>query len=147
MADRQMEAGHKPPTGASTLGTEAEFVWVGGRQKDSGTSLVDLSLARFGRLEPAITLARTLSSAAADVTPESYQAIFDTNVLGVLLWMKYEIRAMLPQGKGSIVNISSSYGQVGGPTASDEVGLDSGTVVGSSRGVRRRRWLWGMTAG
>jgi len=35
-------------------------------------------------------------------------------VLGVLLSMKYEIRAMLRQGKGSIVNISSSYGKVGG---------------------------------
>jgi len=59
---------------------------------------------------------------AADVTPESYQAIFDTNVLGVLLSMKYEIRAMLRQGKGSIVNISSSYGKVGGPTAAMYVG-------------------------
>jgi NAD(P)-dependent dehydrogenase (short-subunit alcohol dehydrogenase family) len=59
---------------------------------------------------------------AADVTPESYQAIFDTNVLGVLLCMKYEIRAMLWQRKGSIVNISSSYGKVGGPTAAVYVG-------------------------
>jgi NAD(P)-dependent dehydrogenase (short-subunit alcohol dehydrogenase family) len=57
-----------------------------------------------------------------DVTTDSYQAIFDTNVLGVLLCMKYEIRAMLPQGKGSIVNISSAYGKVGGPTAAVYVG-------------------------
>ena len=59
---------------------------------------------------------------AADLTPESYQAIFDSSVLGVLLCMKYEIRAMLRQGKGSIVNISSSYGKVGGPTAAMYVG-------------------------
>jgi NAD(P)-dependent dehydrogenase (short-subunit alcohol dehydrogenase family) len=43
-------------------------------------------------------------------------------VLGVLLSMKYEIRAMLRQGKGSIVNISSAYGKVGGPTAAVYVG-------------------------
>jgi NAD(P)-dependent dehydrogenase (short-subunit alcohol dehydrogenase family) len=36
--------------------------------------------------------------------------------------MKYEIRAMLPQGKGSIVNISSAYGKVGGPSAAIYVG-------------------------
>jgi len=36
--------------------------------------------------------------------------------------MKYEIRAMLKQGKGSIVNISSSYGKVGGPSAAVYVG-------------------------
>jgi short-subunit dehydrogenase len=59
---------------------------------------------------------------AADVTTENYQAIFDTNVLGVLLCMKYEIRAMLRQGKGSIVNISSAYGKVGDPTAAVHVG-------------------------
>jgi NAD(P)-dependent dehydrogenase (short-subunit alcohol dehydrogenase family) len=61
-------------------------------------------------------------TSAADVTTENYQAIFDTNVLGVLLSMKYEIRAMLRQGKGSIVNISSAYGKVGGPTAAVYVG-------------------------
>jgi NAD(P)-dependent dehydrogenase (short-subunit alcohol dehydrogenase family) len=67
--------------------------------------------------------ANTLSPGpAADVTTENYQAIFDANVLGVLLSMKYEIRAMLRQGKGSIVNISSAYGKVGGPNAAVYVG-------------------------
>src|SRR5207245_2321621 len=75
-------------------------------------------------LDIAVNNAGTVGTpgSAADVTPESYQAIFDTNVLGVLLCMKYEIRAMLRQGKGSIVNISSSYGKVGGPTAAVYVG-------------------------
>ena len=36
--------------------------------------------------------------------------------------MKYEIRAMLSQGGGSIVNISSAYGKIGGPSASVYVG-------------------------
>jgi NAD(P)-dependent dehydrogenase (short-subunit alcohol dehydrogenase family) len=58
----------------------------------------------------------------ADADTENYRAIFDTNVLGVLLSMKYEIRAMLRQGKGSIVNISSAYGKVGGPSAAAYVG-------------------------
>ena len=52
-----------------------------------------------------------------DQTPESYAATFDTNVLGTLLSMKHELRVMLPQGSGSIVNVSSTYGRAGAPGA------------------------------
>jgi NAD(P)-dependent dehydrogenase (short-subunit alcohol dehydrogenase family) len=55
-------------------------------------------------------------------TAESYAATFDTNVLGTLLSMKHELRVMLPQGSGSIVNISSAYGSVGAAAASVYVG-------------------------
>ena len=35
---------------------------------------------------------------------ESYDATFDTNVLGVILSMKHEVRVMQGQGSGSIIN-------------------------------------------
>src|SRR5882724_870530 len=49
---------------------------------------------------------------------ESYNATFETNVLGTLLSMKHELRVMLAQGHGSIVNVSSSYGRTGAAGAS-----------------------------
>ncbi len=49
---------------------------------------------------------------------ESYAATFDTNVLGTLLSMKHELRAMLAQKSGSIINVSSTYGHLGGAGAS-----------------------------
>jgi NAD(P)-dependent dehydrogenase (short-subunit alcohol dehydrogenase family) len=45
--------------------------------------------------------------------PESYSATADTNVLGALLSMKHELRVMVSQGHGSIVNVSSTYGPFG----------------------------------
>ena len=52
-------------------------------------------------------------------TAETYKATFDTNVLGTLLSMpKHESGVMLAQGHGSIVNVSSTYGRVGGAGAS-----------------------------
>jgi NAD(P)-dependent dehydrogenase (short-subunit alcohol dehydrogenase family) len=51
-------------------------------------------------------------------TVDSYRAVFDSNVLGVLLSLKHELRVMLPQKHGSIVNISSTYGRRGGVGAS-----------------------------
>ena len=46
-------------------------------------------------------------------TAESYAATFDTNVLGVLLSLKHELRVISAQKSGSIINISSTFGRVG----------------------------------
>jgi NAD(P)-dependent dehydrogenase (short-subunit alcohol dehydrogenase family) len=124
VSGRHDDERQKLATELRKLGTEAEFVRTDLRHEEEVKDLVDKTIARFGRLDIAVNHAGTVGNpgSAADLTPESYQAIFDTNVLGVLLCMKYEIRAMLRQGKGSIVNISSSYGKVSGPTAAVYVG-------------------------
>jgi NADP-dependent 3-hydroxy acid dehydrogenase YdfG len=51
-------------------------------------------------------------------TADSYAATFDTNVLGTLLSMKHELRVMLAQCSGAIVNISSTNGHAGAAGAS-----------------------------
>ena len=124
VSGRHDDEGQKLATELRKLGTEAEFVRTDVRHEDEVKNLVDKTIARFGRLDVAVNNAGAVGTpgSAADVTTENYQAIFDTNVLGVLLSMKYEIRAMLRQGKGSIVNISSAYGKVGGPSAAAYVG-------------------------
>ena len=124
VSGRHNDEGQKLAAELRKLGTEAEFVRTDVRHEEEVKDLVDKIIARFGRLDIAVNNAGTVGNpgSAADVTIEAYQSIFDTNVLGVLLCMKYEIRAMLQQGKGSIVNISSAYGKVGGPTAAVYVG-------------------------
>ena len=76
---------------------------------------MDETVKRFGRLDIAVNNAGTegLRGLVTEQTAESYAATFDSNVLGVLLSMKHELRVMLTQGSGSIVNISSTYGRVG----------------------------------
>src|ERR1700746_139446 len=124
VSGRHDDEGQKLVTELRNLGAEAEFLRTDVRHEEEVKNLVDKTIARFGRIDIAVNNAGTEGTAGpvADVTTENYQAIFDTNVLGVLLSMKYEIRAMLRQGKGSIVNISSSYGKVCGPTAAVYVG-------------------------
>lgn len=53
----------------------------------------------------------------ADSTAEQYRKIFDVNVLGVMLSMKHQIKAMLKSGGGgySIVNNASVAGRIGMP--------------------------------
>jgi NAD(P)-dependent dehydrogenase (short-subunit alcohol dehydrogenase family) len=102
------------------LGAEAIFVRTDVRKDEDVRDLVDQTVKRFGRLDIAVNNAGTegVPGPVTDQTAESYTATFDTNVLGTLLSMKHELRVMLPQGSGSIVNISSSYGSVGAAGAS-----------------------------
>src|SRR5947209_8247609 len=102
------------------LGAEAIFVRTDVRKDEDVRNLVDQTVKRFGRLDIAVNNAGTegLRGLVTEQTAESYADTFDTNVLGVLLSMKHELRAMLPQGSGSIVNVSSAYGSVGAAGAS-----------------------------
>src|SRR6202162_2375103 len=102
------------------LGAAAIFVRSDVRKDEDVRNLVDETVRRFGRLDIAVNNAGTEGSPGlvTDQTAESYAATFDTNVLGTLLSMKHELRVMLPQGSGSIVNVSSAYGSVGAAGAS-----------------------------
>jgi NAD(P)-dependent dehydrogenase (short-subunit alcohol dehydrogenase family) len=101
-------------------GAEAEFVRADVRHEPDVQNLIDKTVSRFGRLDVAVNNAGTEGKPGpvTEQTAESYAATFDTNVLGVLLSMKHELRVMQAQGSGSIVNLSSTMGHRGAPGAS-----------------------------
>ena len=120
VSGRRDEAGHALTRELRSLGVEAEFIRADVRHEDEVRDLIDKTIARFGRLDVAVNNAGTEGTAGpvTEQTPESYATTFDTNVLGVLLSMKHEMRVMQAQGSGSIVNLSSTMGQRGAPGAS-----------------------------
>ncbi len=120
VSGRRDEAGQNLVTELRRLDAEAEYVNADVRHEDDVRDLVNKTLTRFGRLDIAVNNAGTEGSRGpvTEETAESYATTFDTNVLGVLLSMKYELRVMLRQGSGCIVNVSSAYGRIGAPGAS-----------------------------
>jgi NAD(P)-dependent dehydrogenase (short-subunit alcohol dehydrogenase family) len=124
VAGRRDEAGRALIEELRSLGSEAEFINADVRKEDDVRAMVDPTVARFGRLDVAVNNAATEGHVGpiTDQTAESFAATFETNVLGVVLSMKHEVRAMQAQGSGSIINISSTYGHEGAPNASIYVG-------------------------
>jgi NAD(P)-dependent dehydrogenase (short-subunit alcohol dehydrogenase family) len=117
---RRDEAGEALVDELRSFGAEAEFVKADVRRDEDVRVLVDATVARFGRLDIAVNNAGTEGQVGpiTDQTRDSVAATLDTNVLGVILSMKHEVRVMQQQGSGSIVNISSTYGHEGAAGAS-----------------------------
>ena len=138
VSGRQEEAGQQLAIALRQLGAEAEFLRADVRHDDDVRDLIDRTVARFGRLDIAVNNAGSEGKPGpvTEQTAESYAATFDTNVLGVILSLKHEVRVMQGQGSGSIINISSTYGHEGAAGASVYAGSKH-AVEGITRSVAR----------
>jgi NAD(P)-dependent dehydrogenase (short-subunit alcohol dehydrogenase family) len=114
VAGRRDEAGKALVEELRSLGSEAEFINADVRKEDDVRNMVDKTIARFGRLDVAVNNAGTEGQVGpiTDQTAESFAATFETNVLGVVLSMKHEVRVMQGKGSGSITNTSSTHGHL-----------------------------------
>src|ERR1700676_1078290 len=146
VSGRKEAEGKALETELHELGAEAEFVFADVRREKDISHLVDRAVARFGRLDIAINNAGTEGTPGplTGVSEETYSAMFDTNVLGVVLSLKHELRVMQAQGSGSIVNISSTMGERGAANLSLYTGskhavegiTKSAALEGAAYGVR-----------
>jgi NAD(P)-dependent dehydrogenase (short-subunit alcohol dehydrogenase family) len=78
--------------------------------------MVEQTVAAFGRLDAAYNNAGVQNTVAeaADATREDFDRVMSINLRGVWSCMKFELRQMLKQESGAIVNCSSIGGLVGG---------------------------------
>lgn len=114
-------SGRRPEAGAAlaaelrALGVQAEFVQADVTREADMQALVARTTERFGRLDVAVNNAGSEGQLGpvTGQTEVNYRATFDTNVLGVLLSLKYELPVMLAQGSGSVINLSSIAGLIG----------------------------------
>jgi NAD(P)-dependent dehydrogenase (short-subunit alcohol dehydrogenase family) len=146
VSGRRDDAGQALAAELRALGVRAEYLRADVRVEAEVRSLVEQTVERFGRIDVAVNNAGTEGQLGpvTEQSEDNYRATFDTNVLGVLLSLKHQMRAMLRQGSGAIVNLSSIAGQVGMAGASVYVaskhaveGLTkSAALEGAPAGVR-----------
>jgi NAD(P)-dependent dehydrogenase (short-subunit alcohol dehydrogenase family) len=117
IAGRRETEGREVVGAIEKLGGKALFVKTDVSREGDVKALVDKAVATFGRLDFAFNNAGIegqVGLTSDQQTEENYRRVFDINVLGVLLSMKYEIPAIIKNG-GAIVNTSSVVGQVAIP--------------------------------
>jgi NAD(P)-dependent dehydrogenase (short-subunit alcohol dehydrogenase family) len=119
VSGRRDEEGKALAAELRELGAPAEYIRADVSVEDDVQSLVDGTVKAFGKLDVAVNNAGFTAGSGplATQTLEAYNAVFDTNVRGLFFSLKYELRVMTGQGSGSIINLSSTFGERGGAGA------------------------------
>ena len=111
-------------------GDEADFVAGDLRDASFCDHLVDDTLARFGRLDVLVNSAGIYVAASALETSDSqWDATLDTNLGAVFRLSRAALRPMLAQSRGTIVNVASDWGLVGGERAAAYCASKGGLVL------------------
>src|SRR5690349_1430607 len=90
-------------------------------------AMIAAAVSEFGRVDALLNVAGIgTGGMTADISMDDYDKTMDVDLRGVILGMKYGIRAMLESGGGSIINWSS----IGGLNATAGTGVYSAAKAG-----------------
>ncbi|MBO2465055.1 glucose 1-dehydrogenase [Actinomadura violacea] len=135
VADVNEEGGKETVAAIERDGGEAIFVRADITSAADVEAAVAATVGAYGRLDCAVNNAgiEEQGSALHEVTEEAWDKLVAVNLKGVFLSMKYEIRQMLAQGGGTIVNMASVAGLVGLPLGISDYSATKGGVISMTR--------------
>lgn len=146
LSDIQEEAGKATTESIIAAGGKAIFFKTDVSKPEEMEALVNFAIKAYGKLDVAVNNAGIGGelNLIADMSLEGWQKVIGINLNSLFYGMKYQIKAMLKNGSGSIVNISSILGSVGfagsaGYTAAKHgvVGLTQAAALEySAQGIR-----------
>ncbi len=115
VADIQEKEGKAATKSIIAAGGKASFFKTDVSKPEEMEALVNFAVKTYGNLDIAINNAGIGGelNPIADMSIEGWQKVIGINLNSLFYGMKYQIKAMLENGSGSIVNISSILGSVG----------------------------------
>lgn len=118
-ADKLLAGGHKALAVRCDVSDDAQV-----------EAMVERTVAEFGRLDAAFNNAGVMAKIAhtADSTRDEWDRVIGVNLRGVWACMKYELRQMLKQGSGAIVNNASVGALTGNPGIPSYIASKHGVV-------------------
>lgn len=134
VSDVNDEAGQETVSQIKKMGGNALYIRADVSKSEECRNLIEKVQDHFGHLDVACNNAGIGGEAnpTAELSDEGWNRTIAINLSGVFYCMREEIKSMLKNGGGSIVNMASILGQVGFATASAYVSAKHG-VVGLTR--------------
>jgi NAD(P)-dependent dehydrogenase (short-subunit alcohol dehydrogenase family) len=130
VSDMNRAGGEETVALVRSQGGEAIFLSADVGQPKDAQSLIEQTVAHFGRLDVACNNAGIGGPSApiADYPLDGWAQVININLSGVFYGMQQQIAAMLKTGGGSIVNMASVLGAVGFATNSAYTAAKHGVV-------------------
>ncbi len=115
LADRDEEAIGRATEGIRSAGHKVIGVTCDVTDRAQVTTMIEQAVTTYGRLDAAFNNAGVNSDSASllDTDDDEFDRIIAVNLRGVWNCMKTELRQMIAQGNGAIVNCASIGGMVG----------------------------------
>ena len=112
MTDINLEEGLQK---AEKLGANATFLKLDITEEEEWIPVLDETVKRFGRLDILVNSAgMVLIADVEQITLEDWRKVHAVNLDGTFLGCKHGVRVMKEFGAGSIINLSSVSGMIGG---------------------------------
>jgi len=130
VSDIDEKGGHETAEALQQMNRDTMFVRGDVSKPEDCKTMVEATLAKFGRLDIAFNNAGIGGEAnpTGDYSVEGWQKVIAINLSGVFYCMRYEIPALLDSDGGVIVNMASILGQVAFENSSAYVAAKHGVV-------------------
>jgi NAD(P)-dependent dehydrogenase (short-subunit alcohol dehydrogenase family) len=138
VADNQGAAAEETVRQIRDAGGESAPIRVDISLEADAKAMVDLALARYGRVDVLYNNAGIMPEAdhsVVDTSVETWDQIMAVNVRGVFLACKYVIPHMIERRAGSIINVSSFVAVLGCSVPQDAYTASKGAVLSLTRSL------------
>ena len=135
LAARREKEGNEVVKEIEKMGGEAVFIQTDVQKEEQIEAAVKKTVETFGSLDFGFNNAGILNPLGTidQMKLEDFNDSILTNLTGVWLSMKYEIKQMLKQGRGIIVNNSSTHGLISTPFGVSPYDASKHGVIGISK--------------
>lgn len=120
VSDISDEGGNETVDLITASGGTAAYFHADTSTPEDNEALVKATIKKFGKLDVACNNAGIGGEAAltGDYSLESWKKVLDVNLNGVFYGCKYQLKAMVDNGSGAIVDMASVHGTVAAPLSS-----------------------------